>query len=109
MVSVVAAPTSVSARDDDGTASGSGTGRSAGPVDLFVLFVGFFLVIDVGPGAEERLDQGHARRGPGSGPGAQLAPGLFRDPPSAVREDHGPPVAARPPARRRRDGPSEAL
>src|SRR2546430_8030041 len=109
MVSVVAAPTSVSARDDDGTASGSGTGRSAGPVDLFVLFVGFFLVIDVGPGAEERLDQVHAHRGPGSGPGAELAPGLFRDQPSDVREYHDHPVAGRPHAERRGQGPSRAL
>src|SRR2546430_7851983 len=96
MVSVVAAPTSVSARDDDGTASGSGTGRSAGPVDLFVLFVGFFLVIDVGPGAEERLGLVLAPRGPGSGPGAELPPGLFRYQPSHVRGDHNHSVAGRP-------------
>src|SRR5256886_17672185 len=96
VVAVAAAPTSVSARDDDGTASGSGTGRSAGPVDLFVLFVGFFLVIDVGPGAEERLDQVHAHRGPGSGPGAELAPGLFRDQPSDASEENDHQVTIRP-------------
>src|SRR2546427_10870909 len=104
MVSAIAAPTSVSARDDDGMASGSGAGRSAGPVDLFVLFVGFFLVIDVGPGAEERLDQVHAHRGPRSGPGAPPGPGPFRDQPSDGREYHVPQVAIRPHAHRLGEG-----
>src|SRR5207245_11755057 len=37
-------------------------------MDLSVLLVGIFLVVDVGPSAEDRLDQVDAQRAPGSGP-----------------------------------------
>src|SRR5437016_12822808 len=71
VVSAVATATSVSARGDDGMAAGSGDDRPAGPVDLLVLLVGLFLVIHVGPGTDDRLDQVHADGGAGSGPGAE--------------------------------------
>src|SRR2546427_13157131 len=76
VVSAVTTATSVSARDDDGTASGSGADRTAGPVDLLVLLVGSFLVIHVGPGTDDRLDQVHADGGTRSGTGAGVAPGV---------------------------------
>src|SRR5437763_1918003 len=87
VVSAVATATSVSARGDDGMSAGSGADRPAGPVDLLVLLVGLFLVIHVGPGTDDRLDQVHADGGAGSGPGAEFAPGLLRDQPADVRED----------------------
>src|SRR5713101_7235484 len=48
-------------------------------MDLFVLLECVFLVVDVGPTAEDRLNQVDAERAPGSGPGLQLASGLLRD------------------------------
>src|SRR2546421_8553822 len=104
VVPAVATATSVSARGDDRSAAGSAAHRPAGPVNLLVLFVGSFLVIHVGPGTDDRLDQVHADGGSGSGPGAEFAPGLLRDQPSDVREDDNHQVAVRPHAEGRRQG-----
>src|SRR2546428_6108054 len=54
-------------------------------MDLFILVVRLFLVVDVGPTAEDRLDQVDAQRAPGSGPRPQPASGLLRDQPAAGR------------------------
>src|SRR5947199_3660770 len=88
VVSAVATATSVSARGDDGMSAGSGADRPAGPVDLLVLLVGLFLVIHVGPGTDDRLDQVHADGGAGTGPGAEYAAGLTRTDPSTGRQVH---------------------
>src|SRR5256714_9733918 len=53
VVSAVATATSVSARGDDGMATGSGADRPAGPVDLLGLLLGLFLVIRLRPGTED--------------------------------------------------------
>ena len=56
-------------------------------MDLFILLVRLFLLVDVGPTAEDRLDQVDAQRAPGSGTGSHLASGLLRDQAADVRED----------------------
>src|SRR5207245_6381712 len=65
-------------------------------MDLFVLLVRVFLVVDVRPTAEDRLDQVDTQRAPGSGPGLQLASGLLCNQPADVRKDDDHEVSVRP-------------
>src|SRR2546430_7538252 len=48
-----------------------------GPVDFLVLFVGLFLVVHVGAGPDDRLDQVYADRGTGPGSIGELAAGFL--------------------------------
>src|SRR2546426_2956630 len=59
----------------------------AGSVDLLVLFVRLFFVVDVGSRAEDRLHEVDAQRRTGSGARKELATGLLRDQAADVRED----------------------
>src|SRR5437867_1604573 len=73
--------------DGRGMPVGPGANGSAGSVDLFVLFVCLFFVVDVGSRAEDRLHEVDAQRGAGSGAREELAAGLLRDQAADVRED----------------------
>src|SRR5437899_5808835 len=74
--------------DRDRMPVGSGANGSSGAMDLLVLFVRLFLIVDVRPRSENRLNEIDAQRATGSGAGLQRAPGLLRDQPADVREDH---------------------
>src|SRR6059036_1303347 len=56
----------------------------AGSVDLLVLFVRLFFVVDVGSRAEDRLHEVDAQRRTGSGARKELATGLLRNQPADV-------------------------
>src|SRR5947209_10133041 len=68
----------------------------AGSVDLLVLFVRLFFVVDVGSRAEDRLHEVDAQRRTGSGARKELATGLLRDQAADVREDDYHEVSVRP-------------
>src|SRR5436853_6873773 len=94
---------------DRWTAAGPRPMGTMGPVDLLVLFVGLFLVVHVGAGPDDRLDQVHADRGTGPGSIGELAAGLLPDEAADVREDHDHLVAVRPHAERGRQDLYEPL
>src|SRR5207302_10326310 len=81
---------------DRGTAAGPRPMGPMGPVDFLVLFVGLFLVVHIGAGPDDRLDQVHSDRGTGPGSIGELAAGLLPDEAADVREDHDHPVAGSP-------------
>src|SRR2546429_7852636 len=68
---------------DRGTAAGPRPMGPMGPVDFLVLLVGLFLVVHIGAGPDDRLDQVHADRGTGPGSIGELAAGFF--PPGGAR------------------------
>src|SRR5256885_16157328 len=87
MASTMAGP--ARGADRHGMPVGPRANGSAGSMNLLVLFVGLFLVVDVGPRAEDRLDQVDAQRGAGSGAREGLASGLFPgQTPEVAEDDH---------------------
>src|SRR2546430_16450570 len=66
---------------DRGTAAGPRPMGPMGPVDFLVLFVGLFLVVHIGAGPDDRLDQVPSDRGTGPGSIGELPAGL--SPPAA--------------------------
>src|SRR5256712_8068581 len=90
--------------DGRGMPVGPGANGSAGSVDLFVLFVCLFFVVDVGSRAEDRLHEVDAQRGAGSGAREELAAGVV--PPQSARAsaDANPAGSLPPPSSRRTSG-----
>src|SRR5256712_10465648 len=82
--------------DRRGMPVGPRANGSAGSVNLFVLLVRLFFVVDVGPRAEDRLHEGGAQRRTRSGAREELAAGLLRDQAANVREDDHHEVSVRP-------------
>src|SRR5256885_5484142 len=76
---------------DRGTAAGPRPMGPMGPVDFLVLFVGLFLVVHVGAGPDDRLDQGHADRGTGPGSIGELAAGFSPPGGPPGPGEHNPP------------------
>ena len=83
------------------------TDRPSGSGDVLVVRV--IVLVDVGSGSQEGLNEVHADRSPGPGAVHELAAGLFRDEPADVREDDDHQVSVRPHSERGRQGLDEAL
>src|SRR2546428_1689712 len=76
--------------DRRGMPVGPRANGSAGSVDLLVLFVRLFFVVDVRSRAEDRLHEVDAQRRTGSGAPEELAAGLLPAPAAHVRESDHP-------------------
>src|SRR5439155_6345067 len=84
------------------------TDRPSGSGDVLVVRVRLIVLVDVGSGPQEGLNEVHADRSPGPGAIHELAAGLFRDEPDDVREDDTHQVSVRPHSERGRQGLDEA-
>src|SRR2546426_9113979 len=87
--------------DRRGMPVGPRANGSAGSVNLFVLLVRLFFVVDVGPRAEDRLHEVDAQRRTGSGAREELAAGLLRGQAANVRGSDHPEGSFRPPSQGR--------
>src|SRR5256712_3129820 len=111
VVEVVCAPASMAdatlSSDWRGTPMGPCTDRPPGSGDVRVLVIRLIILLDVGAGSQEGLNEGHTDPSPGPRPVHELAAGAFRDEPAAVREDDDHQVSVRPHPQRGRPGLDE--
>src|SRR3989442_9164265 len=94
--------------DRYGIPVGASVDGVAGAMDLLVLFVRLFLVVDVWPPPKDRLDQVDAQRATGSGAGLQLAAGLLPQHPPHVPEKNPHEGSPPPPSPRGGQGVPQA-
>src|SRR2546425_8739228 len=106
VVEVVCAPASMAdatlSSDWRGAPMGPCTDRPPGSGDVLVLVVRLIVLLDVGSGPQEGLNEVHTDRSPGPGAVHELAAGLFRHEPAGVRGGDDHPGSVRPPPERGR-------
>src|SRR2546427_6758222 len=85
--------------DRRGMPVGPRANGSARSVNLFVLLVRLFFVVDVGPRAEDRLHEVDAQRRTGSGAREELAAAVLRRSAANLRQDDHHERTLRPPSK----------
>src|SRR2546425_7817383 len=112
VVEVVRAPASMAGPtrrpNGCGMPMGPRADRPSGSGEVLILVVRLIVLVDVGSGSQEGLNEIHADRTPGPGAVHQLAAGLFRDEPADVREDNDHQISVRPHPERGRPSLDEA-
>src|SRR3989442_14430371 len=110
VVEVVCAPASMMGPTRSpnwrGAPLGPCTDRPSGSGDVLVLVIRVIVLVDVGSGSQEGLNEVHANRSPGPGAVHELAAGLFRDESPGVRADDAHQGSRPPPPQRGPPGPA---
>src|SRR2546421_4240842 len=91
-----------------GTPMGPCTDRPPGSGDVLVLVIRLIILLDVGSGSQEGLNEVHTDRSPGPRAVHELAAGLFRDGPADVPQEEDQQGFGRPHPRTGRQRPDQA-